>query len=80
MTSSALGPNASLFPEAELYQLILTFLSASPCQRAFDALRAEAEEHGLLGRCAGSANDMPVDTLAHLRMRNLPCVWQARQQ
>ena len=40
----------TLFPESELYMLMLGFLSGSPCQEAFQALTREAEQHGLLGR------------------------------
>ena len=49
----------SLFPDSELYVLLLGFLADSPCQEAFQALRREVEQHGLLGRLATTALHLP---------------------
>lgn len=60
-----------LFPEHELYMLLISFLSASPCQEASAVLLREAEQHGLLGqRVTVAGGSMPASYSD--RLRNAP--------
>lgn len=68
-------PRPQAEDEAERYLLVLRFLEGSPCTAAFEALKREAVEHGLLGSrtdWTGASRPTSYERELDRRAPNLP--------
>ena len=68
-------PRLQAEDEAERYLLVLRFLEGSPCTAAFEALKREAAEHGLLGSrtdWTGASRPTSYERELDRRAPNLP--------
>ena len=68
-------PRPQAVDEAERYLLVLRFLEGSPCTAAFEALKREAAEHGLLGSrtdWTGASRPTSYERELDRRAPNLP--------
>ena len=68
-------PRPQAEDEAERYLLVLRFLEGSPCTAAFEALKREAAEHGLLGSqtdWTGASRPTSYERELDRRAPNLP--------